>query len=169
MEIPIIKFACMNQLEIFWIKAKKQLIDEKNIVEVKYPKSLQHESNNFSENWDNQTDEIKRINLQIFNSISSKAGVYAIFSRNRSQDTWQIKYIGQTTEQFSMQRLTNHLIIKHKNTGAKLEHVKAAVESGKQVGFSFLQVEPAELRHFVEEKLISAHKEKLEWNQRSKK
>ena len=45
MEIPIIKFACMNQLEIFWIKAKKQLIDEKNIK-----------------------------NLQIFNSISSFAG-----------------------------------------------------------------------------------------------
>ena len=169
MGISNITYPNIPQLEAFFTEAKKQLLlNENNIIAMQYPKTLQNEPDISWEKWDSQAENIKEINSEILKSISHKAGVYAIFSRNSSNENWQVKYIGQTTKQFSKQRLTNHLITKHRNTGAKLAKVKLSIASGKQVGFSFLQIEPAELRHFVEEKLIKSQ-EILEWNQRSKK
>lgn len=75
--------------------------------------------------------------------------------------------MGQTASNYSEARITNHLKTKHKDTGVKLEIVKSAVQSGKYILLVFIDGRPSELRHILEEKLISEYKP--EWNQHKKR
>jgi len=45
-----------------------------------------------------------------------------------------------------------------------LEAVKAAVSAGEEIGVSLIKVQPESLRLYVEETIISMHKERLPWN-----
>ncbi|WP_157598142.1 MULTISPECIES: hypothetical protein [unclassified Rhizobacter] len=61
-------------------------------------------------------------------------------------------------------RLTQHLITKHDQTGSMLEAVKTAVAAGEKIGISFIKVHPESLRLFVEETIIATRKDRLPWN-----
>jgi hypothetical protein len=159
MKIKTARFPNNELLETYLQKVKSILLNQEYVVWFRYPKAL-----NKTKSWDNHVSEIKQLNESILNEISSSAGVYAIFVRSSIKDRWELKYIGQTAKKYSRARITNHLITKHKRTGAKLDSVTKSVMVGNQIGLSFVRIEPPGLRHYIEERLISSHKE-LEWNQ----
>ena len=73
-------------------------------------------------------------------------------------------YIGHSSSSLAKQRLTNHFIKKDPRTGSQLERVKLAVLDDKQIGISFLKIEPDYMRKPLEEWLILRNREKLIWN-----
>ncbi len=164
MNIIAIKFPNEKILNSFLSGAQKKLLNQIKIKEFFYPKVLR---NGKRASWEKHIPEIKRQNEAKLKEVSSKAGVYALFTRCSNKKKWELKYIGQTASKHSRTRITNHLITKHKDTGAKLETVRKEVQSGKHVGITFVEVQPPELRHFLEEKLISANNPK--WNQHKRK
>jgi len=108
-----------------------------------------------------QSELIKQDNEKLLKDISGSANVYAIFVSDENGQ-FKIKYIGQSKQKGARTRLTNHLIKKHKKTGAKLQRVIDSVRNEHQIGVTWVQLEPESLRHYVEETLISSHE--LEWN-----
>jgi len=163
MNINTAKFPNEELLNSFLFDVQRMLLNQKNINEFEYPKELRNSKKN---TWEKHVSEIKRRNESKLKKISSKAGVYALFTKSLAKDKWQLKYMGQTASKYSRSRIINHLITKHKDTGAKLEVIKKAVQNGKYIGIVFIEINPSELRHFLEERLISIHKP--EWNQRKR-
>ena len=76
---------------------------------------------------------------------------------------WQLRYIGQRKAKGIKQRMYQHLVKKHKNTGAQLEKVKKELNDGKYIGVKLASVTPDELRHYYEEKLLQDIPA-LDWN-----
>ncbi|MCC6758003.1 MAG: hypothetical protein IT395_00035 [Candidatus Omnitrophica bacterium] len=110
-------------------------------------------------------------NAQILGGLRNQANVYAIFVRNKKSEKesdWEKMYVGQRKCSGIRERITQHLIKKHSKTGSMLKKVKKAVLKGKEVGLSFIKVEPEPLRLFVEETIIAKHNNKykkdLPWN-----
>lgn len=147
---------------------KRNILDPINIRCFSYPAELASVEGVF--NWDQHIKSIESNcdNKKILKEIASCHGVYAIHTRKQGTTKWSIKYIGQTGGVGSRQRIRNHLITKHKQTGSKLELVKSAVSSGKEIGISFVEVDPFFLRHAVEEILIAQCGKQLLWNNRGK-
>lgn len=164
MKINTVEFSDDKLLDSFLSAVKKELFNPNNITEFVYPEELR---NSKKGTWEKLIPKIRKQNESKLKEISDKSGVYALFTKSLAKDKWQIKYIGQTWSKYSKSRITNHLITKHKDTGAKLEAVKKAVQNGNYIGIVFIEVKPSELRHFLEEKLISEYKP--EWNQRKRK
>ena len=164
MNINTAKFPNEELLNSFLSDVQRMLLNQKNINEFEYPKELRNSKKN---TWEKHVSEIRRRNESKLKEISAKSGVYALFTKSLDKNKWQLKYIGQTWSKHSRSRITNHLITKHKDTGAKLEVVKRSVQNGEYIGIVFIEVKPSELRHFLEERLISIHKP--EWNQRKRK
>ena len=156
------RFYRADLLEKFMRSCEQSLFS--TIVEVKYPAILRRKVYNIADIWSQHYKEIDNKNRILFDKISKKAGVYAIHLKSRGNPKWGITYIGQTQEKSSKSRIRNHLVKKHKNTGAKLSKVQSAVNKQQRIGFSFVCIEPASMRHYVEEELCGKHKEKLLWN-----
>lgn len=140
-------------LEVFAKQCEDALLFAKPIPFI-FPKE-------FSKNW--LVKEIKEKNKGILSVLNNNANVYAIFIRKRGSK-WQIKYVGQRKCEGIRERITQHLIDKDPRTGSVLEKVRKAVFSDKEVGLSFIKVEPDSLRLFVEETIIRNNKSSLEWN-----
>lgn len=152
------KYPKNNDLESFYTKCKNELLDQKIRQNVVYP-------NGSIQPWD--SDAIKAINEELLKSISGNANVYAIFVKGKNKRSFDLKYIGQTNSKYARTRLTNHLIKKHKKTGAKLKKVIEEVQAGSKIKVSWISIEPQSLRHYIEEELIKSHSS-LEWNQHGK-
>lgn len=112
-------------------------------------------------NW--PVDGIKRANEPFLKSLRGRANVYALFVR-RPDGPWLPMYVGERKSIGLRDRLTQHLISKDHRTGSMLEAVKAAVSAGEEIGVSLIKVQPESLRLYVEETIISMHKERLPWN-----
>jgi predicted small secreted protein len=80
-----------------------------------------------------------------------------------------MRYIGQSKSIEARNRLSNHLIKKDKNTGAKLQFVKQHIEKGGKIKVSHILIEPESLRHYIEEELIKKHSVDLDWNSHTRK
>lgn len=146
-------------LENFVIKCRLSLY--KNCIEFEYPAVIEK---NKIENWDNMiVNKIASVdsNEYILRSISRKNGIYALFAKKANSD-WEIKYIGQTIDTNSRNRIRSHLIKQTGNTKSKLKNVKTSIINGFYIGISFVNITPGSLRHFVEETLIKELNP--EWN-----
>jgi hypothetical protein len=110
--------------------------------------------------------DIEEKNKHILDRISNKSGVYAIWVITPEQAA--IKYIGHTDGKTSRPRIRNHFITKHEKTGAQLENVKDAIQAGNRVGLTFVEIEPAELRLYVEVMLIKEILSPDCWNIKSR-
>lgn len=122
-----------------------------------YPKScsLQH--------W--PIDEIKAANDELLKTLRHRANVYAIFVCDPARkEAWHPVYVGERKSGGLRDRITQHLVAKDPRTGSMLEAIQTAVSSGKEIGLSFLKVQPESLRLYVEEAIISRNKENLPWN-----
>ena len=164
MKINTVEFPDDKLLDSFLSTVANKLFNPNNITEFVYPEKLR---NSKKDTWEKFIPEIRKQNESKLKEISAKSGVYALFIKAFAKNKWQLKYIGQTWSKYSRSRITNHLITKHKDTGAKLEVVKRTVQNGEYIGIVFIEVKPSELRHFLEEKLISKYKP--EWNQHKRK
>lgn len=148
------RYPNIKELEKFIEKVDKYLFDRKNQIEVLYPVSE-------ISPWDPQGITI--VNENLLKNLSHKASVYAIFTAKENSEEYHLRYIGKSTKKLVRQRIRNHLIKKHKDTGAKLPQVIEHVKNKGKVKISWVGIEPESLRNFVEEELIQRHKESS-WN-----
>ena len=110
-------------------------------------------------------DEIKSANEAFLKTLRHRANVYALSVRSLGEnESWSTVYVGERKSPGLRERITQHLITKDHRTGSMLEAVKTAVAAGQEIGVSFIKVEPESLRLFVEETIISKHKQELPWN-----
>ncbi len=107
--------------------------------------------------------QLDTANRKILDAVSGAANVYAIFTAPNNSSASSLRYIGKTTRKLARQRVRNHLIKKNEKTGAKLQNIVAHVQSGGRVEIAWLTIEPESLRNYVEEELISRHRE-ADWN-----
>lgn len=148
------------------ISSEKELISLTNNVKneldnckvtFKYPESLKSQSG--QETWSTEYKIIDEINSEVLDSISKKAGVYAIYTKTSHQEP-KLKYIGQTDAKGSRSRIRSHLVWRNKNTdsgkytGSKFDDVASSVTAGFEIQISFCSISPASLRHYVEENLF---------------
>ena len=111
--------------------------------------------------------EIKTANEAFLMTLRHKANVYALFVRpSGGNESWSAVYVGERKSAGLRDRITQHLITKDHRTGSMLEAVKTAVATQQEIGVAFIKVQPESLRLFVEETIISKHKDKdkLPWN-----
>ena len=153
------KYSNEIELKSFLSDCEAELLREKHQKQVLYPRE-------HIEPWD--SEKLMKINERIFEEIKGTANVYAIFTASNRPNNFSLRYIGQTKAKLAKTRLTNHLIKKHKKTGAKLEEIINHVKTGGLVKVSWLQIHPESLRHFVEEELINKHPE-ADWNLHARK
>lgn len=137
----------------------------KSIKEIQYPQDLRRRANIGM--WGRRYKEIDTLNKHVLSTLKEKAGVYVILVAMPNKD-WQLKYIGQTNESGSKQRIRSHIVWRNKSTksgkftGSKFDEVQHAVIQGSDIAISFVEIAPASLRHYVEEVLIK--KKQPEWN-----
>lgn len=135
-------------------RARKELLS-KPIVCVKYPKD------SGPENWD--IDQISRINEDLLSNLADCGNLYALFVGKCGQ--WTPMYVGQRKHEKLRERMRQHLVKKHKDTGSQLQKVQREVAAGKKIGISYVLIKPEALRHYVEESIIAARTEgELPWN-----
>lgn len=108
-------------------------------------------------------DQLERLNEHVLKMVAGNANVYAIFVRQSGAESYQLRYIGKTTNRLARQRIRNHLIAKHAKTGSVLDKVKEVVKAGGAISISWVKVEPESLRNYLEEELIKRHPEAY-WN-----
>jgi hypothetical protein len=132
------EFAYTKQLHAFIQKVDESLT-----------KSPMYQWQYATDKWN--TELIRAENSDILDQTTNKTGVYAIFVQEK------LVYIGQVQSQGARACFQAHFISKDPRTGSKLEQVKLAVAKKLTVGFSFVEIDPAELRHLIEEKLIRTH------------
>ena len=151
----ILKIETEEHLHRLLTKSKEVL--QSSIQIVHYPTSLR--VNGVISEWSQKYKEIDKSNQKLLDHISQKAGVYTLCTKDR-QDHWKILYIGQTQSKTARQRIRSHIIWRNKKTksgqftGSKFDEVQGIILSGSKLGFSFVQIHPASLRHYVEENLI---------------
>ena len=153
------KYARSDDLKAFLTKCEIELLKDENKILVEYPSSAINP-------WD--SDAIKHENEQLLKNISGVANVYAIFIKNKNSSKYALVYIGQTNSKGARTRLTNHLIKKHKKTGAKLKNVIDHIQAGEKIKIPWISVDPVSLRHYVEVELINKHRKILAWNKHGK-
>ena len=157
MKITKLSFPDKATLKGFWKKAWNIL--KQDISQVEYPDSISANNQISWDEWNDLANEMKTLNEELLGSIHNKSGVYGIFTRDNAKSKWSVKYVGHT--KYAKQRIVNHLFNKHEKTGAKLSNVKSTINSGKQIGISFVEIKPAELRRYVEMMIIK--KEQPDW------
>ena len=151
----ILKIEIEEHLRKLVIKLKEVL--QNSIQIVHYPTSLRR--NGSISEWSQKYKEIDKSNQKLLNHISNKAGVYTLFTLD-GQDYWKILYIGQTQAKTARQRIRSHIVWRNKKTksgkitGSQFDEVHEIIMSGKELGFSFVEIHPAFLRHYIEENLI---------------
>ena len=143
----------------FCSKLEIELLKDENKKTVEYPRFAISPWN---------PDAIKHENDQLLKDVSGLANVYAIFINNKNSSKYSLVYIGQTNSKGARTRLTNHLIKKHKKTGAKLKNVIDHMQSGGKIKISWISIDPVSLRHYVEDELIKKYRKTLAWNKHGK-
>jgi len=102
---------------------------------------------------------------------NSPINVYALWKRNMAEGEWELMYIGQRSHKSGWSRVAQHLFSTSKGTQSKLEEVRAAIESGAQMGVTAILVEPDSIRLSVEEELINRNSSSnghLLWNRKGR-
>ncbi|MCD6185961.1 MAG: GIY-YIG nuclease family protein [Deltaproteobacteria bacterium] len=135
-------------------KLKAALLNSLQIVN--YPTSLRGKAAIFK--WNLNYKEIDKINNELLKNISNKAGVYLLSTYEGRRR--KILYIGQTQSKTARQRIRSHIVWRNKKTksgkitGSQFDKVQKIIVSGKKLNFSFVEIQPASLRHYIEENLI---------------
>jgi hypothetical protein len=148
------KFEHKDKLDIFLTRIDQYLTDGTNQVEITF--SSKHVAP-----WDGE--ELAEENDQFLSDVSGNANVYMLYTAEKGSSSYQLRYVGKTTRKLARQRLRNHLFKKSDGTGAKLDSIKAHVQSGGSVKISWVSIEPESLRNWAEEELIFSHPE-ANWN-----
>lgn len=131
---------------------------KQQIVEVKYPNVLRQKIGR--EIWDTVYQDIDKLNEKLLKCVDGRGGVYSIFTAKPEKE-WELKYIGQVKSNGARQRVRSHLIwrnkktVSGKSTGSKFDEIMSEVTKGREIAFSFVEIEPESLRHYVEEVLIN--------------
>lgn len=97
--------------------------------------------------------------------------VYALWKRTGPDANWELMYIGQRSHRSGWARVAQHLFSTPVGTQSKLEEVRAAIQSGDQLGVTAILVELDSMRLSVEEELIkrnSSSAEHLLWNRKAR-
>ena len=137
--------------------AKSKTVLLKSIQSVHYPASLRRVGS--SSEWRNIYNKIDKLNSELLHHVSGKAGVYSLFTQNDKKQ-WELLYIGQTQSKTARQRIRSHIVWRNKQTksgkitGSQFDEVQNVIMSGKELGFSFVEIYPAPIRHYIEENLI---------------
>ncbi|WP_080408941.1 hypothetical protein [Burkholderia ubonensis] len=148
------KYEQLKSLEEYLEKVEAALLREEARVSFKYPaQSILP--------WNAQ--QLDAENESILDLVAGFANVYAIFTAPRDSNVFALRYLGKTTRKLARQRVRNHLTKKSERTGAKLKNIVTHVQSGGLVKISWVTIEPESLRNYIEEELISRHKE-ADWN-----
>jgi hypothetical protein len=122
-----------------------------NVELVPYPTEvLQHDCQAI---WSNYRNEIDQALEPLLAEVAGRAGVYALCTQDK-RGTIRVKYIGQAKADGMRSRFRAHLINKNKVTGSQLARVKQHCAAGMSMGFSFVEVRPAEIREYVEAWMI---------------
>lgn len=116
-------------------------------------------SNNY--NGKNQIDY--NIINNFLENIESQPNIYGILTKFPNETNWKLHYIGQRKSKDIKQRLYQHLIKKHQNTGAQLDKVNIELMKEKEIGIKLMSILPDELRHYYEERLLKDI-DSLDWN-----
>ena len=153
----MLKYTDSDSFDRFIHRCDQQLLAPVNRKRIQYPSSA---------TWD--AEAIKQRNLSTFDDLAVKANLYAIFIARNGSSSFRRVYIGQTKSKYARTRLTNHLIKKHHETGAKLDRVRTHNQSGGKLKIAWISIAPMYLRHSVEEKLLEIHENELCWNGRKK-
>ena len=146
-------FPHVDMLEKFWKTVNRELCNSSKVMWFNYS-AIKIESS-----WNDNLaiESLKNDNKHITSLFYQKgrSGVYAIWEclNNRTD----IVYIGQTIGDTSHQRMCNHFIVKDPRTGSKLKEVQLSVRNRGKLGLIFVEIEPKELRQYVEQKLINFH------------
>jgi len=148
------KYKQLKSLEEYLGKVEAALLQEDACTPFEYPQQS-------ISPWNSK--QLDAANKNVLDSVSGVANVYAIFTAPNNSNEFTLRYIGKTTRKLSRQRIRNHLIKKNAKTGAKLDNIVAHVQSGGFVKISWIKIEPESLRNYIEEELISRHKE-ADWN-----
>lgn len=101
----------------------------------------------------------------------SPINVYALWKRSVADGEWELMYIGQRSHRSGWSRVAQHLFSTPQGTQSKLEEVRAAIESGAQIGVTAILIEPDSMRLSVEEELINRNSSSdghLLWNRKSR-
>ena len=128
-----------------------------SVQNVNYPNSLKRDD--AIAKWSQIYQEIDRLNKDLLANINRKAGVYSLFS-SKGKRQWKLLYIGQTQSKTARQRIRSHIVWRNKKTpsgkitGSQFDEVQRIIMSGYELGFSFVEIYPAPLRHYIEENLI---------------
>lgn len=144
-----------EHLRLLMTQSKSALLN--SIQNVHYPAFLRIDG--AISKWRETYQEIDALNKNLLDNINKKAGIYALFMP-KEKDQWELLYIGQTQSKTSKQRIRSHIVWRNKKTksgkftGSQFDEVQEIVMSGKELGFSFVEIHPAPLRHYVEENLI---------------
>lgn len=159
MDIPSVSYLDLHD---FASKCQRKLIVDEPF-EFLYPEEL---INNFNDDiWKKNTLNIKELNNDCLSCLRNNANLYTIYTRNFISDKWLPVYVGESKSEGMRERITQHLIYKHSETGSKLNNVKKIVRNGGKIGLSLLKVEPESLRLYVEEYIINnSGQDKLVWN-----
>lgn len=97
--------------------------------------------------------------------------IYALWKRAGASGKWELMYIGERKKNAGWYRIGQHLFFTPKGTQSKLGQVRAAIESGAQMGVTAILVEPDSMRLAIEEELISRNSTtagQLPWNQKGR-
>jgi excinuclease UvrABC nuclease subunit len=150
-----LKIETEEHLRLLQNESKSALFN--SIQNVHYPTSLR--GNGAISNWSKEYKEIDKLNKILLKNISNKAGVYSLFTK-KGKKQWDLLYIGQTQSKTARQRVRSHIVWRNKKTksgqitGSQFDEVQKIIISGKELGFSFVEIHPAPLRHYIEENLI---------------
>ncbi|MBK6567658.1 hypothetical protein [Candidatus Aalborgicola defluviihabitans] len=111
-------------------------------------------------------------NNQLPSSLGGDSiNIYALWQRNTSNEKWELMYVGQRSFKSGWGRVRQHLFSTPSGTQSKLQEVRAAIESGAQVGVTAILVQPDSIRLTVEEELInrnSLSETHLLWNKKAR-
>ncbi|GEM_PF-1898230 len=155
-------------LDALYEKCKTDLLCSKNVIPFKYPTNLSGVAMD-NIKWEAEKNNIKELNKSLLSGLRNHVTNYAIYTK-KDKDNWRLRYIGQTKIELARSRLTNHLISKDANTGAKLKLVRESVNDGLKLGLKLAHVEPTALRHYIEENILKEVTDgRLDWNEKLKK
>ncbi len=153
------KYDQILSLEAYRDAVEKELFNVDNRQHVSYPEGA-------TVLWN--VEQLERLNEHVLKLVAGNANVYAIFVRQSCAESYQLRYIGKTTNRLARQRIRNHLIAKHAKTGSVLDKVKEVVKAGGAISISWVKVEPESLRNYLEEELIKRHPEAY-WNRENQR
>lgn len=93
--------------------------------------------------------------IDLIKTAEAKPNIYGILIKKPNGKKWELKYIGQRKSKYIKDRLRQHLVKKHKKTGAQLERVNIELKDGNEIGIKLYAIQPDELRQFYEQKLLN--------------